>query len=151
MDKTLEKITIKTGTHNPKLTEKVKELKESKKKARKAFKNAGSDDKKQKLNEYFQAQKKLKEEMEVINKDRVQDRIQKIVEAGGVKSDLFWKIRKKIIQKTQADDEPDTITEDDVTLTDPEQAEEHIANFYSDLYQARPGTEEIQRVDRTHH
>ena len=35
MDKTLEKITIKTGTYNPKLTEKAKELKEIKKKAKK--------------------------------------------------------------------------------------------------------------------
>ena len=59
-----------------------------------------------------------------------------------MKSDLFWKIRKKVINNSKPDEDYDTITEDDRLLTDPTEAKEHIAKYYEDLYQAREGQEE---------
>ena len=145
MNKTMDKITINTGTYKPKTTEKTKELKEKKKKARKAFTNATKETKKQKLDEYIQTQRELRDELETLSKKRVEERIKKIIDEGGVKSDLFWKIRKRITNKTQAEDEYDTVTEEDELLTDPEKAKKHIADFYENLYQAREGTKEYEK------
>ena len=137
MEKTFDKITIKKGQYKPKLTERAKKLKEEKRKARKAFEKAPPDKKKESLDTYVKKQKELKLEIETMEKMMVEARVNKLINEGGVKSDLFWKIRKQILKRASKEDEYDTITEEGIHLTDPEDSKEYIANFYENLYQAR--------------
>ena len=71
---------------------------------------------------------------------------------GGTKSNAFWKHRARISGKF-AKEEYDTMDEQGRIIEDPTKAKEHIANFFEDLYQARPArpeaqqrTEEIQKT-----
>ena len=140
MEKTMDKITIKKGHYKPKTTNKAKQLKEEKRKARKEFERASPQTKKQKLDKYVKKQYELRQEYDQMEKLMVEDRINKLTREGGVKSDLFWKIRKQLINKSKKDEDYDTITEEGETLHDPEKTKEHIANFYENLYQAREGS-----------
>ena len=106
----------------------------------KEFEKAPPHQKKEKLDQYLRAQIELREEYENMEKQMVEDRINKLAREGGVKSDLFWKIRKQILNKSKSDDDYDIITEDGITITDPQKTKEHVANFYENLYQARQGT-----------
>ena len=153
MEKTLDKITIKKGQYKPKLTEKAKELKQEKRIARKAFEKASPSDKKEKLDSYVKAQMQLKIELDHMEKLMVEDRINKLVRAGGIKSDLFWKIRKQIINKSKNDEDYDLITEEGEVITDPELSKEFRATYFENLYQARgaaPGYEKwTEEIDKT--
>ena len=55
----------------------------------------------------------------------------------------FWKIRKKLCAKSD-DDMYNTKTEEGKTIEDPDEAKEHIAMYFENLYQARPGKPEYQ-------
>ena len=101
-------------------------------------------EKKDKLKEYIESQKRVREEFEIMEKNMIEDRINKLVKEGGIKSNLFWKIRKQILNQSKLEEEYDTITEEGVTLTKPEEAKEYIANFYENLYQAREGCDEYK-------
>ena len=81
--------------------------------------------------------------MEYIEKQAVQSRIKNIIQEGGIKSNSFWKIRKKIMKNGKSEDDYDVITEDDTVITDPKEAKEYIEQYYENLYQAREGTENI--------
>ena len=141
MNTTIKKITIRKGEYKPKLSEKAKELKEKKKKARKIFEKANQQEKQKTLDEYIEAQKLLRAELTAIEKTRIRQRVDKIIREGGIKSDLFWKTRKRIKKNANKDEEYDPITEEGDTITDPEKAKKHYETFYQDLYQARPGKE----------
>ena len=142
MKKTFDKITITKGNFKPKLSEKAKMLKQERKTRKKAFEKATKGEKKDKLDDYITTQKQLREEIERLEKEKVQARINIIIKEGGVKSESFWKIRKKIINKSKPTDDYDTVTEDNEVLNDPDQAKEYIANYYENLYQAREGCPE---------
>ena len=144
MESTFDKITIREGKFTPKLSEKAKMLKQEKKASKKAFEQANRQDKKEKLDQYITVQKLLRDEMELIEKEIVQNRINTIIKEGGIKSESFWKIRKKIINKSKPKEDYDTITEDGTTLYNPDEAKEYIAEYYENLYQAREGTPEYK-------
>ncbi len=55
---------------------------------------------------------------------------------GGTKSNMFWKMRRKYLGGN-AKTNYDTITEDGKPIRNDEEAREHIARYYEDLYQAR--------------
>ena len=61
-----------------------------------------------------------------------------LIREGGVNSQLFWTMRKRIITK-DSDATYDTKDENGNKIEDPEEAKEHIANYYENLYQARQG------------
>ena len=105
---------------------------------------ADKEHKRETMDKYIETQKQLRTELEKAEKDNVQQRIHKIIKEGGIKSNLFWKIRKRIINKSKPDDDYDTITEDGQTLKEPEEAKEYIANYYEDLYQAREGSDKYK-------
>ena len=63
---------------------------------------------------------------------------------GGTKSNAFWKHRARISGKF-AKEEYDTMDEQGRIIEDPTKAKEHIANFFEDLYQARPARPEAQQ------
>ena len=56
----------------------------------------------------------------------VEDRINRLIKEGGIKSNLFWKIRKQILNKSKLEEEYDTITEEGETLTKPEETREFL-------------------------
>ena len=142
IENTFKKITIVQGQFKPKLNDAIKKLKTQRKEARKIFEKSNIEEKAANLDKYVKIQIELKNELERHEKTVVEKRIRKIISEGGVKSDLFWKIRKKVINNSKPDEDYDTITEDDRLLTDPTEAKEHIAKYYEDLYQAREGQEE---------
>ena len=57
-------------------------------------------------------QKELRAEIENMEKHMVEVKINKLAKEGGIKSDLFWKIRKQILNKAKTYEEYDTITEE---------------------------------------
>ena len=63
---------------------------------------------------------------------------------GGTKSNAFWKHRARISGKF-AKEEYNTMDEQGRIIEDPTKAKEHIANFFEDLYQARPARPEAQQ------
>ena len=144
MEKSFDKITIKQGQYKHKMNDIIKKLKVEKRNSRKAFEKAKKEDKKETLDMYIKIQIELREELEKVEKENVQKRIHQIIKEGGVKSNLFWKVRKRIINKAKPEEDYDTITEDDRTLTEPEEAKEYIAQYYENLYQAREGKEEYK-------
>ena len=143
MKTSFKTITIDRGKYKYKKTEEAKALKQSKKQAKKEFEKAPLGEKKEKLDKYIQTQKRLREEIENIEKHRVEQRINLIIKEGGAGSDHFWKIRKKILSQGK-NETYDLITEEGEKITEPEQAKEYIANFYENLYKAREGTPEYQ-------
>ena len=143
MQKTLQTITITQGSYKPKLTEKAKDLKKHKNTKRKVFEKANHNNKKKALDEYIKAQKELRMELENIERNRIEQRINLIIKEGGTNSGHFWKIRRKILSQGK-NESYDLITEDGTKITDPEKSKEYIADFYENLYQAREGTREYE-------
>ena len=95
------------------------------------------------LQQYVQTQKELKEHIERDLQETTRQIANRLVKEGGVKSALFWKLRKQIINQ-KSENTYDTITEDGVKIENPTEAKEHIANFYENLYQAREGKPQYQ-------
>ena len=75
----------------------------------------------------------------------VEAKINKLANEGGIKSDLFWKIRKQILNRGTEKDDYDIITEEGERLTDPEISKEYTASYYENLYQPREGTPECEK------
>ena len=144
MELSFDKITVKLGQYKPKMSDKIKKLKIEKKESRKQFEKATRENKKETMEKYIDAQKQLREELEKFEKENVQKRIHQIIKEGGVKSNLFWRVRKRVIRKSKPEEDYDTITEDDRTLIDPDETKEYIAEYYEDLYQAREGCDEYK-------
>ena len=55
----------------------------------------------------------------------------------------FWKM-KSTTEKSRDSDPYDTITEDNILIQNEEETKEYIANYFENLYQARPGKEEYK-------
>ena len=137
-------ITMTKGEYKYRKSDKTKTLKKEKKAAKKAFESSSPNKIHEKLQDYIQAQKDLRNELENDEKSRVEQRINLIIEKGGAGSDHFWKIRKKILSQGK-NEIYDLITEDDITIKEPEKSKEYIANFYENLYKAREGTPQYQQ------
>ena len=87
----------------------------------------------------------IREELDNMEKLMVEAKINKLINEGGIKSDLFWKIRKQIMKKASDQNDYDIVTEEGRLITDPETNKEYIASYYENLYQAReeaPGYEQ---------
>ena len=88
--------------------------------------------------QYIESRIETRKAIEKEIQTRTKNTLEKLIEAGGVNSNTFWQIRKKFLGKG-GQEEYDTITEDDITITDPEKTKNHIADYFEDLYQAREG------------
>ena len=77
-----------------------------------------------------------------MNIKRQKKKIEQITKMARINPNIIWDTRKR----TGTDNELSyaTITEEGTTITDPEKAKEHIAEYFEDLYQARPGTPEYE-------
>ena len=139
MKEIFDTITIKKGIYKPKETQKIKELKEKRRIHRKDFEKAKKELKQEKKETYINTQKELRQAIEEEETKSIENRINRIIQEGGAKSNLFWKIRKQIIQGDKNKEEYDLIKENGEIEKDPEKAKEYIAEYFENLYQAREG------------
>ena len=136
------KITIR-GSGRRKETEKVKELRRVKREKRKQLQQTMATKTVQAktnvataMTNYKKAQNELKAEITRDITIQTKHKMEMLVNEGGVKSNNFWKIRKRLL-KSNDDLEKYTQDEQGNEIKDPDQIKQHIADYYEDLYQAR--------------
>ena len=124
----------------------TKELRKNKREARRKLNLAikkNSIQKQEALNNYQDAQWKLKTNITQNEAKRTKDAIEKLTKACQKDMNEFWKQRKKMLGKSD-DSMVETLTEDGCKIEDPEKEKEHIAQYCENLYQARPGKPEYK-------
>ena len=132
----------KTSITNDKIKTAKSKRKQAKKRFEAACRNENPEGKNLTKTEYIASQKEVRHQIEKQIKKNIKTVADKITKEGGVNSNLFWKIRKRI-QKTE--DQYETIDEEGTTIKNPNKAKQHIADFFEDLYQAREGAESHQK------
>ena len=109
----------------------IKKAKKTRKKQKKAFNEACKTNNITSINqtkkEYIASQKTIRYLVEKQTRNNINKISNQIIKEGGANSNLFWKIRK---QKRKVEDAYNTINEEGEILTDPNQAKQHIANFF---------------------
>ena len=88
------------------------------------------------------AQKTYRTAVEACERARTDKRIETLVKKAKMSPNEIWQARKRSQSRNEL--EYNTITEEDETLTDPEKTKEYIADYFEELYQARPGTPEYE-------
>jgi hypothetical protein len=78
---------------------------------------------------YINSQKKLRTAIEKQEQTTTREKVEKLIKEGGIISQSFWNIRKKLIPRKNQDNH-NTITEEGRTITNIDEAKEHIANYY---------------------
>ena len=147
LKKTVGQTTITIGKYRTRENEEVKKHRQVKREMKKHFEEAcrlNDHNKKEKLTKYLQAQTDLRRAIHEQNKREVTQNMLKIIKEGGTKSSNFWKTRRKIMN-TQATDRYELITEEDEKIEDPTESKQYIADFFEQLYQARPGEIEYEK------
>ena len=141
MEKTIGSRTIKTNNKtkisNPRIKQAKKERKDQKQLFQKACKE-DYNDKEEKMKKYINSQKTVKTLIEEQLKANTLTKVNRIIKEGGANSNTFWKIRKQLLNHNK-NNEYETKNEDGEQIANPQQAKEHIAKYYEDLYQAREG------------
>ena len=125
----------------PRYSEEVKKLREERKEKRKKFKDATKEERKKQLEEYYDTQTNLRRVIEKEEREKVQTTIRTITQQRDPRN-LIWDLGKKIRRKQR--EEYDTITEDGRTITDSQEAMEHVADYYERLYTARQAKEGME-------
>ena len=144
LHETIGTVTVKTGAYKYPENPETKALRNNKRETRKEFERADPTNKplkKAKLDKYLAAQAELRSAIEEQERSRVTKQLQELIEGGGTKSQKFWDIRRRLT-KGNTTLEYDVMTEEGTTLEDPDEAKEHIAQYFENLYQAREGTPE---------
>ena len=140
--------TDKTRTpKNEEITENKKKRKVSRKIFEKACREGNSKEKKEALEEYIAAQQTTRTAIEEYEAKEAEKRINYLIEKTKIEPNTIWQARKRA--KNSNELEYDTITEDGTQLTNPDQTKAYIADYFENLYQARPGTKEYE--DTTKH
>ena len=142
MKNTIGEKTITTGKRKiPKENQEVKQLrtrvKEQKKIYKETINNKDPEQIKTELKQTLKTQAELRKAIEEAEKQTTKDELNKMKSEGGTKSNAFWSHRANILGK-HTKEEYDTLDEKGNLITDPDKAKEHIAQFYENLYQARP-------------
>ena len=91
-------------------------------------------------NDYILTQTNLRHLIEIEHTKQQKLRVNKLIEEGGANSNSFWKIRKRLLRKK--DEKYDLIEETGRKVVNAKDANEYIANYFEDLYQAREGESE---------
>ena len=121
----------------PREPEQIRNLRKKKREKRKIFENSDPNLRRESLNEYYEAQRQLRTAIEEEEKQKIRKTIAEITNSKD--KNAIWKVRRKLLGKKRIDF--DTVDEDGNSITDPEQAKDHIANYFEDLYQAREADE----------
>ena len=144
METHLGKITITPGTIRKPNNPQIKKLKRAKKAAKKNFEKACRTkiSATEKLREYYDTQRKLRETLEKYERERIEKITDEISRKGGTNSREFWKIRKRIVKPPNQ--QYDLITEDGHKIMDSTKHRNYIADYFEELYQAREGSKEYE-------
>jgi len=148
---TVGQVRIRTGSHKPKETQEVKQLRQEKNEACRKYEHSIKKKDgciKENLEKYFKAQRRFRERMEDHNKKDAENKLAEMAREGGTKSNLFWKMQKEREGKNDKEDY-DLITEEGIKIDNPEEAKEYIAEYFEKLYQGRKGKIEYQAWTRT--
>ena len=146
MTKTVGKTKIRTDKEPKPNNTQIKDAKMTRKEKKatyqKTIKENLTEKKKEALTEYIEAQKNLRTAIEEHENKKTEEKIEQITKMAKINPNTIWNTRKR----TRTDNELSyaTITEEGTTITDPEKTKEHIAEYFEDLYQARPGTPEYE-------
>ena len=142
MRNTIGEKTITTGKRKP-IREKPEvkqirsQMKEQKKNYKETIKTKNPEKIKEGLEQVLKTQAELRKAIEESQKQVTKEELNKMKSEGGTKSNAFWKHRANILGK-HTKEEYDTLNEEGELIEDPDKAKEHIANFYKNIYQARP-------------
>jgi len=129
-------ITIKhCGT---KWSQTLKDLKKKRKEKKKEFEKSTTHNKTQRLTEYYRAQEDVRKQIEKEQRQRTRNRLEEMKNSNNPRN-VIWEMRKRILRGPK--EEYEVIDEDGNKIGDPQTAQEHIANYYEQLYQAREGRE----------
>ena len=96
------------------------------------------------LNKYIKSQKHYRDAIEEEEKKKTNEK--KNNQPNKKDPNTIWQARKRA--RTNNEKEYNIITEDGWEITDPQETKEHIASYFEDLYQARPGTPECEESTR---
>ena len=147
---TVGKTTITIGSKKRKESECIKQLRKQRKQARKEFEIAIKNNREQveeKMKNYVEKQNQLKQQIEQETKDNTKKKLKQYANEGASKAISFWK-QKNEIEKEKESEPYDTITEEGTVLQNPQETKEHIAQYYENLYQARPSKESHKEITK---
>ena len=117
----------------------IKTLRKERKQLRSNFKEMckyGNNNNKTKAKEeYLNCQSKLRNEIEKEETTKNDDKLMTIIHFGGINSNNFWQIQKKILR--QKTDVCNLVNKDVNEIENKLEAMEYTAKYYEDLYQAR--------------
>ena len=140
--KTLVKIIRRrtiTLTGKPRTPDPIKHLAKTKKEQKKLFNNEcriNGPDKARLWNDLRLTIIKINQEIAQIKNQKIKKITEQLTREGGSKSKRFWKIRKNITNQGNAEPH-DLITEENLRVTNPQEARQYIAQYYENLYKAR--------------
>ena len=128
-------------------SDEIKTAKNARKIAKKEFQGAcrsGTQQEKEKTKiAYMGTQEIVRSLIEQHVEKQTEKRIKKLTEKAKIDPNIIWQARKKA-QATNSM-EYNTITEDNITLTEPEETLEYVAEYFQNLYQAREGEPEYHK------
>ena len=119
MENNIGKVTININKKTKKITnDDIKRMKEDRTKFKTKYTEACNNRIPQQIEttrkQYIESRIKTRKAIEKEIQKRTKNTLEKLIEAGGVNSNNFWQIRKKLLGKG-GKEEYDTITEDDIT------------------------------------
>ena len=92
---------------------------------------------------YMGTQELVRSLIEQHMEKRTEKRITKLTEKAKIEPNIIWQARKRT--QTTNSMKYNTITEDNITLTEPEETLGYVADYFQNLYQAREGEPEYQK------
>ena len=99
---------------------------------------------KEKLTDLKNRQHELRELIENQYKAQTTKLLETIIKEGGTSSNSFWKTRRRILNNKE-DNNYNIIKPDGTIIMNTEEEKRNIADFFEDLYQARPTIEGYQK------
>ncbi len=146
LKETVGQVTITIGRKKkPKESQRTKDLREKRKESKKEYEKAikERDKIKEKLDDYTKAQKELRAQIEKDQVEEAKRNVERMRNKFRIRSTEFWKFRAECEGRGQKE-EYDTVDEDGHLISDPQEAKEHIASFYENLYTARESDEKYE-------
>ena len=78
--------------------------------------------------------------------EQTEKRTRELINRTKIDPNIIWQARKQA--KGNNELEYNTIAEEDKEIINPEETKEHIATYFENLYQAKPGTQEYEESTR---
>ena len=144
LKQTIGQVTISLNGSKPKESEKIKKLRQNRRETKKVYNDAikiNRNEIPKALENYVNAQKVLREELMEHNKQKIKDKLDKLSKESQNTMQSIWKLRSEI-EKDKQKEMYDTITETGVELINPDETKNYIAEYFEELYQARPAKPE---------